>query len=36
MIAMRNPIGETGRPNAREVGVPEATIGMESVSPHEM
>ena len=36
MTETRYPIGETGRVNAHGVGVPEATIGMASVSPHEM
>ena len=36
MTETRNPIGETGRVNAHGAGVLEATIGMASVSPHEM
>ena len=36
MTETRNLIGETGRGNTHEVGVPEATIGTESVSPREM
>ena len=36
MTETRIPIGETGRVNAHEVGALEATIGMASVSLHEM
>ena len=36
MTETRNPIGETGRVNAHGAGVLEATIGMASVSAHEM
>ena len=36
MTEMRYPIGETGRVNAHGAGVLEATIGMASVSPHEI
>ena len=32
----RNPIGETGRVNTHGAEVLEATIGIASVSPHEM